>query len=62
MIGVWTGCGFSTVCIISPPRDILGYDACVSHILDPEVHGDGVLDVQGPAIPDGDIPFVIIIE
>jgi hypothetical protein len=60
MIGVWTGCGFSTIGVVFPPREILGYDACVP----PVIQGTdelGVLDFQGPPVPtDDSIPIVIV--
>lgn len=59
MIGVWTGCGFSTISILFPPPDILGYDNCVT----PEIQGAdeplGVVEFQGPPAPV-DEPIVII--
>ncbi len=36
-VGPWTGCGFNTIPIIFPPPFILGYDACVT----PIIQGDG---------------------
>lgn len=32
-VGAWTGCGFNTIPVLFPPPTILGYDACVSPII-----------------------------
>jgi len=32
-VGVWTGCGISTITFLFPPPEILGYDACVEPII-----------------------------
>jgi len=36
-VGVWAGCGFSTIRVVFPPPNILGYGACVT----PTVLGTG---------------------
>lgn len=61
-VGVWTGCGISTVAIILPPMDILGYDACVPPILDGGSEAIGVVDFVGPPVPNGDVPFVDVLS
>lgn len=32
-VGVWTGCGITTIPVLFPPRSILGYDGCVEAIV-----------------------------
>jgi hypothetical protein len=32
-VGEWVGCGFDTIPVLFPPPTILGYDACVTPIV-----------------------------